>query len=291
MSEEEILVPTIYKEPLLKTPDGFGYLGTLSQTKDGKYVQCHICGKLFEHLAAHVSHAHKMKAVEYREKFQLSYGTAMASEQYRIDRRNQYLKYLRSLSEEERLELKRKLQEKSRQARPKKAPQPEKHRLETKNRRGTCPDQLIEKIKEVADKLGHTPSKLEFNQFLGTQKYTHAIYATFGSWTKALEMAGHTAKTTTNKGNKRGGKGYSREELLELLVVFAQEYNKIPTFTDFRGGLLPSYEAYTHHFGTLENARRESGVYSFIEPEEPTTLINGTTIMRKDMSYKFAQLP
>ena len=42
-----------YKQPMTKVEDGFGYLGAITTTKDGKHIQCHICGYFFGRLANH----------------------------------------------------------------------------------------------------------------------------------------------------------------------------------------------------------------------------------------------
>ena len=132
--------------------------------------------------------------------------------------------------------------------------------METKNKRGVCPDQLLAKIKEVAEKVGHTPSLVEFIEVTGTQRFKHLIFKTFGSWKNALKMVNLQPK------EKRMGRyiKYSSEELLEYLVIFAQENLRIPTSTDCRRGLLPDSAVYTRRFGSLPKARELAGVYNFV---------------------------
>lgn len=132
--------------------------------------------------------------------------------------------------------------------------------LETKNKRGTCPDQLLEKIRECARNIKRIPSKNNFIDYCGTQKFLHIIYATFGSWLKGREMAlkNYKNKLPSIKGGRR--KTYSKEELIEYLQIFYQENNKIPTETDCGRGLIPNSNTYRYHFGGLPQARKEAGI-------------------------------
>ena len=89
------------------------------------------------------------------------------------------------------------------------------------------------------------------------------IYKTHGSWEKAVlmcnfkdgfkdkEKADHTVR-------------YERQDLLEYLKIYTEENRQIPTATDFSRGLLPSYKTYIRHFGNIENARQEAGVYQIV---------------------------
>jgi len=243
-----------YKEPLTKVEGGFGFYGTLISTKDGNYIQCHICGKLVQHLASHAFMGHKVKSREYKERFGLAYTTALISETERNRLKQATLDYIKGLTEEE----KREFSERRRLAWARmlrnrnKAGQPLKT-LETANKRGTCPDQLLEEIKKVKEALGRTPSKKEFIAHVGTQRHVHLIYKVFGSWKAALEILGMEQKKKTHKGFRR--KQYTDEELLNYLKVFYKTNGKIPTQTDFYRNLLPSYGTYTRRYGSISNAR------------------------------------
>jgi hypothetical protein len=258
--EDSYLTLKHYKEPLIKIPKkiGYGFYGCLLASKDGKYVQCHICGKLFGELQAHVRQSHRMDIPEYREKFKLAKTTALISEDRRLFRKERTVLWMQSLTDEQKEQYK----QWARDGRNKRSRAQPQLRLETKNKRGTCPDQLLEKIKEVAIDIGKTPSKIEFIWATGTQRYVHLIYKTFGSWGNAIKMA-----KLSPLEKKKGGyvRKYTNEELLEYLLIFTQENGKVPTFTDFKRGLLPSYSVYTTRFGSIEKARRIAGVYNFVQ--------------------------
>lgn len=253
------LVLVNYKEPLRSVKKGFGYLGALLMTLDGEKLQCHICGKLFSSLSLHINQKHDMDTKRYREKFDLARTTALVSESEREARKQRTLDYISSLSPQQ----KRKHAEKARINYAKylktKPTTRFKIRLETKNKRGTCPDQLLQKIKDASAHYGYTPSKNEFIDYCRSQRFVHLIYTTFGSWSKAVKMAGFQVRQGTGMiGKKR--KDYSDEELLEYLQIFYQESGRVPTETDCRRGLIPSSESYTRRWGSFPKAREIAGL-------------------------------
>lgn len=248
-----------YKEPLTPISKGFGYYGTLTSTIDGGFIQCHICGNLFMNLGAHIRCRHKIGGREYKEKYGLNYGTALISESERARLKHITLEYLKTLTLEQKEDLKRRRIEKLKDmVRRRKQP---KEQLESKNKKGTCPQQLLQKIIDVKDTLGKTPSKAEFIEHFKSQRYVHLIYKTFGSWKEALHILDmEPKKHSKGKHNSH----YEKEELLEYLRSYAENNKAIPTYTDFKRGLLPSYDTYIRHFGSIENARKLADVYSYI---------------------------
>lgn len=255
-----------YKEPLiaLKKEEGFGYLGALRGTLDGDKIECHICGGLFSELSKHINPKHHISAEEYKERFQLARQTVLISENIRQDRKMRTLVWLSKLTEEQRTEMRRKAQKRFRKYLETRAENKDWNiRLETKNKRGTCPDQILAKITEVKEKLGHTPSLADFIDATGTQRYKHLIFKVYGSWKNALKILNMQPKS--HPGSKMQKHRYTREELLEYLTLYAQENQKIPTVTDCKRKLIPGFESYKRHFGNLENARQEAGIYNFLD--------------------------
>lgn len=128
--------------------------------------------------------------------------------------------------------------------------------LEKRNKLGLCPDQVLEKIRELADKLGHTPSLIEFNtEYKG--RYTGSINFQHGSYLNAVAKLGlKSAKEV---------KEHTSQELLENLVEFFDKYGRIPMTTDFNRGLLGAARGtYIARFGTLNNARIEAGLNAIL---------------------------
>lgn len=258
LNQENGLVLKHYKEPLKEVSKGFGYLGAVTCTIDGTKIQCHVCGGLYKNLAMHVNRAHRLNVKEYRKKFDLTHQTALISEAERELRKNVMLAMRASMPPEKRRELNKK--NATNLLKWKKANKYktfDKLRLETKNMRGSCPDQIAAKIKECALSIGHTPSKNEFFVYCNSQRYIHLAYRTFGSWKKAVAFA-----DLENKKKKKGavGKRYTDDELLEYLSIFYQESGKIPTETDCKRGLIPPSRSYVKRWGSFPAARLAAGI-------------------------------
>jgi hypothetical protein len=243
-----------YKQPLKAVEDGFGYLGTLAQTEDKQLVQCHICGELCANLGIHAYFRHGMKALEYRTKFQLGRTTPLCSDAWSEKCKQSKIKMWEALSgaeKEARRELMRQAQQKT-----KRVGNP--RSLESLNKDGMCPDQLIEKIQDLEKKLNHSPSHAEFVTEYGG-KYTGAITRTFGTWNGAKKMAGllpckSGSKVPHNKSR------YSNDVLLEFLRTAYKEKGVVPTYSDWKKGFLPSYYLYQHRFGSIVKARQLAGI-------------------------------
>lgn len=240
-----------YKEPLTPCPDGHGYLGTLAQTENGEKVQCHICGELCYNLGAHAFNKHQIRASEYREKFQLGRRTPLCSDKATQDYKNSATARYTALSDDEkraRIEsMKAAAQKATRVGQP--------HSLESLNKNGMCPDQLIARIVECAEAIGESPTHEQFKaHFAG--KYVGAIVRTFGTWNAAKKQANLApnkpgSRTPWNKGKSR----YTDEMLLEYVRNRREMTGTWPTSSDWRRGFLPDYHIYLQRFGSMQGIR------------------------------------
>ncbi len=258
MENKDLIPIDIYKDPLKKNEGGFGFLGCLMQTPEKDKLQCHICGELHAYLAHHIR-IHKLTSKGYREKYGLTPNSSLLSESARTKAIETFMK----IPLEKRLEWVRIGQLKSAEARKEgKIGHGKKITLEDKNKRGSCPDQVIEEIKNFSVELGRTPTQKDFIvEHPMKSRYYNLAIRTFGSYSNALKKAG----LPPNKpGDFRGNshKKWDRETLIELLQVFAKENNRIPTNSDCYRGYLPSRSVFHKYFGGMENARVEAGLYN-----------------------------
>jgi len=243
-----------YKQPLKAVEDGYGYLGTLAQTKDGELVQCHVCGELVANLGHHAWMKHNIKAKEYRQQFQLGRTTPLCSDAWSQKYKQMKVEMWNNMTEEER-EARRNLMREA-QTKTKRIGNP--RSLEALNKDGMCPDQLLEKIQMLANKLGHTPAHSNFKKEYDG-KYIGAIQRTFGSWNSAVTLAGFTpCQPGTKKGTYKTP--YTNEQLLQFLSSFYKEKGYVPTHADWVRGLLPNYNVYRHRFGSIAKARQLAGI-------------------------------
>ncbi len=266
--KEDGLILGPYKLPLKKLK--YGYYGAISLTKDGKGIQCHVCGEIKANLSLHLR-KHKMTVREYREKFGISLNTRLISEHARQASVERMLA-LRARMEREgtlddmmRLCNERRIESMNRAIEAgtwKKDPM---LKAEDLNKRGICPDQLIELIKKAHSHYGYTPSYAEFMGYYQTNRFATPIRRTFGSWKKAVEKAGFSPKKRGY--SVEGGRiQYDDEELIDILSGFYEENKRAPTLSDFKRGFLPQWETYTRHFGTMAEARRRAGIKDYVLP-------------------------
>lgn len=240
-----------YKEPLKAVPKGkgFGYYGAILMTKDEGNIQCHICGETFDLLASHLRQIHSTTTKKYRERFELSQRTSLVSEATRKIISSRLIERWKNP------EYRKKML--SYQKHGWHGKNGGKERLEAKNKKGTCPDQILDKIKKLSIEYGYTPSGREMKQ--QHPRWLYLACRVFGSWGKAVEKAGLTPKErNTNKG--RPAHRYSDYDLLEFLRIFYQENDKLPTIGDAGRGLIPSELIYGKRFGGFPKAREMAGL-------------------------------
>lgn len=267
------LVYLNYKEPLRAVVDGFGYQGTLAQTEDGEFVQCHICGKLAANLGSHVYNAHRMMADEYKQKFQLAKMTPLCSDTFSRKAKERTLEWMKTKTSEEleRVNVAKNGAHHNRKFEPRSLT------LEEMNRKGICPDQLLDRIRQAADALGKTPTVVELNSYHQTQRYQVPIIRTFGSYKKACELAGLVP-------NKPGGGGgakvaHTREGLLQMLKDYYTRWGIVPTANDCARGFLPPIAVYVKHFGSIKKARKEAGLQEYVSTKHGLTSWQSTGAM------------
>ena len=179
---------SVYKEPLERVEDGHGYFGTIARDKTNDFIQCHICGYFYEGLSQHVANNHKMPVAEYRTVFGIARKTKLTGERLYLKQRQ--VGRMRRAEIESKPILKAKVDKnllKGQQGANAHLKQP--YSLERRNKLGICEQQTVEKILELAKKLGKTPSRNEFIRAYGHKGKT-PVYYFFNTWTNACLAAG-----------------------------------------------------------------------------------------------------
>ncbi len=232
-----------YKEPLTKFEGGYGYKGVLSYSKDMKKIQCHLCGRLFTTLNGHIRAIHKLKASDYKEKTGLAKSTCLMSEEVRE-------KFINRNRRPDDAECAKKARETLARKRAEGWRPKYKHSLELKNKKGSCPDQLLDLISKTAKSYGRTPTLEEFRKF-HHGSYVGSIVKTYGSWTAAVEKLGMKTHETSNM---------TDEYLIEQIKNFYTVNKRTPRWSDFKRGLLPNVGIYYSRWQTLNKIRAVAGV-------------------------------
>lgn len=254
--EKLILLP--YKEPLKPIPKGkgFGYYGTIAETADGNKIQCHVCGELKRALVFHIYNKHQIDTHDYKKMYMLAKETTLTSRQMKIERKKIMSQRWANKSQlEKRIFIKR-----LRKSVKNKKLGYKQISLETRNKRGNCPDQMIDKVKKLVKKLGRTPTQQEYKNEYKTSQ-VNLIIKLFGSWANLLKR-GKIKRLTGRKKPVWLKRKYTRKELLGYLRNFHKKTGQIPMQSDchMQRGFLPSYSTYNVRFGGLPRARRLAGI-------------------------------
>jgi hypothetical protein len=263
-----------YKEPLKKVEDGFGFYGTVALDESRNHVQCHICGNLYTNLSVHLPF-HKIKTVDYKDKFGLAPKTVLAGEAYR-----ERLVKLREVRVKEGADkglpehLKRYYDEVERETGKRGVRVGTKKRhwtLEEQNKAGLCPDQVLEKLTDYIKELGRVPTQDEFKRHYHT-RYMSSMRYHFGNWHDYVTAAGYESVKKALESST------TPDQLITYLKEFYEEHKRVPMNSDFKRGIVVGRYHYYKHFGTLNNARVEAGIpaviplaghkYMLIQPEE-----------------------
>lgn len=242
-----------YKEPLTKYEKGFGYRGVVTYNKEKDKVQCHICGRMYRNVGSHSHFTHRISAEKYKIMVGLTQSTVLVGEGTRTKLITAH-KEIPSFSQQGKTKAQIKAHMKKmadKGVTRGKGSRKSGWTLERRNKEGLCPDQLIDRIQKLTEKLGERPSAKQYAKEYGSFQSVITVY---GTWNKALEMAGIETYS------KERGMRVDRKYLLDHMRMFYQKYERTPRTSDMRRGLLPYHQAYCKVFGTLNKARQEAGV-------------------------------
>lgn len=220
-----------YKEPLMPYVGGYGYVGALIHDQGSDELQCHLCGVWKAHLPQHLRREHNTSAAEYRNEVGLNVRTALVSEKIRAVLIENGVRNYKNLSS--------KAKRGSKKGRP--AP---KTTSERKNNTNTCPEQLLERLRQLIAKLGRTPTMEEIT-------FRPTLVNVYGSVKNALEIIGAQPRVVGVQARRIV---YTRAELILLIKNFEKKHNRKPSYSDCKRKLLPAVERFRKEFGTWKKA-------------------------------------
>jgi len=208
-----------YKEPFMPFSNGYGYEGVLLFDGQSDKIQCHFCGDWFEAMGNHLHREHNMLASAYKEKVGLRQTTALVSETLRakmiangLDKRLQNLRAGGKKTQEVKDKIRNTMKNVVR---------------ETENETGTCPKQLIDRLKKLAAKLGRTPTERECH-------FKESLQRVYGTFKEACLVAGIEYRVSGKTINTRQSK-YTKEMLVNWVRNYWINNKKFPKrrfFTD-----------------------------------------------------------
>jgi len=232
------------KEPLAPAIDnGYGYQGVLLLDAKTDKVQCHICGDWFSVMGSHLKNKHKTNARKYKIKYGLRIRTALCSEKFRVTTAKRQKKF----AQENPGEMKRRSIEARSRCKKKTG---YRRSMETINKHGVCPEQLLLKIRKLAQKLKRTPTCRELQ---ANKISPPVLYFTFGNYRNAIQQAGLTPRMTGDR-LKELSYQTNPDLCLKLIQDFRKRNKRWPLPSDFRRTqLLPSYPTLSKYFGSVRN--------------------------------------
>jgi sulfur relay (sulfurtransferase) DsrC/TusE family protein len=210
-----------YKEPLMKFDNGYGYVGALVFDSETEKVQCHLCGDWLGQLPHHLHREHNMSASAYKDKVGLLQSTALISESMRakliasgLDKRLQNLRAGGKKTEEQKEKIRQTLIENG-------------NKPENMNKLGTCPAQLIDRLKKVYEREGEN---FLFKKHIGFDK---TIIKTYGSVEEACRIAGIPYRTSGKTLKWEKHPAVKKEEAFEFMREYFTRFAVFPRRKDF----------------------------------------------------------
>ncbi len=213
-----------YKSPLMPFEGGHGYVGALVFDGETDKIQCHFCGQWFDALGNHLAREHGMDAAYYKKAVGLNISTALINEKTRA-------KLIANGMEKRKKNLKsRKGTHHSAATRARISATLKENRDENKNLRGTCPDQLIDRLQKQYLKLGRTPTTNEIT-------YIKALEKTYGSLKEACMVAGIPYRRPGQNRNYNHLIIHTKESITDAIAKFYQTEGRIPTQREIGKGI------------------------------------------------------
>lgn len=208
-----------YKEPFMPFSfegEGYGYEGVLLFDGTTDKIQCHLCGGWYKAMGNHLHREHNMLASAYKEIVGLRQTTALVSESLRakmiangLDKRLQNLRAGGKKTEKQKKKISETLKRVVR---------------EKENETGTCPMQLLDRLKALSDKLGRCPTNRECG-------FEASIVRVYGSFSEACKLIGLIPRKS---GQTLGNKRYiTKEQTIDFVKNFWINNSKMPRFKNF----------------------------------------------------------
>ena len=246
------MIRSLYKaqSPFMDVPRGTGYLGVLMYDDAEDKIQCHICGKWFEHLGKHVNMAHDESAMDYKIQFGLTQKTPLCSIKYSEARRLTMTENIKAkkCANDGGAALKKMIA-----ARRKGQFLHGGKTLQRKNAHGLCDLQMRGRYEVVKKIVGKQPYEAHLRQY--DLKLWAALLRRFGTLNKARAWLGE--KQISNNHSRE----ISSADLIGHLRAFYFEHKRKPQVKDFPGGgLIPGNSTYWKRFGSWTQALSAAGL-------------------------------
>src|SRR5437899_499275 len=121
--------------------------------------------------------------------------------------------------------------------------------------------ELVNILRAEARRLDRRPRRADLEVATVNRPHYRTFATRFGSWTKALKVAGLIHETATWR-DLSGPARWTREELIDALVAKAAHVHGLPTRDDFSKASTeaPHYRTFATFFGSWTAALRAAGL-------------------------------
>jgi hypothetical protein len=189
-----------YIPPFEKVKKGFGFKGVIVEDLKSGKLQCHICGEWFEQMPLHLKAKHNVSCSDYKKKFGLLQSTALKSKKMRL-KQSKVMQGMRVSHPKYRSHFKKNNAYAGNRKGTKRA-------VECKNKYGVCDLQVMQKVIELHNELGKTPTLTDLKDRYGVG-FIFQIYKKYSSYIKYCYEIGLEA------GYSNFNPKYSKEYFIE----------------------------------------------------------------------------
>lgn len=251
---------------------GESVLGALEYDISKDLIKCHECGGWFQNLGGHIPMQHSIKAREYKIRHGLLLSTGLINK--RLKKERAALPKFTLPATKTGVGIARKVG----QPKPSltdvrddiqceggsvvtadKCKSSRWQSYESKNEKGCCHAQLLNRLRVIAERLGRTPGHRDLRaNGLHPNSLLHAFNVK--TIAEVVTLAGLSPKV-----RRRGDSKYGKEVLVEMLRDFYVAHQRLPLTSEYRSGVFPAKSSFIKWFGCLRNACVAAGLGNVYE--------------------------
>lgn len=253
-NEEQVLIRGkcfLYRQKAPFVPSGKSVYGALEYNESRDAIRCHECGDYFQTLSQHLGKRHHLTATEYKDRHGLRRAAPLWTPGMSA-RMSQRITTLRvSGHRVERFANIHQAVTSSVLSRKRKPPAT----AELRNEHGTCQAQILNRLRDLSERTGRTPTKAEI-EASGLTIKSACLALNVRNLGALMTLVGLLPRQrSTTLAHK-----YSPELLVELLRDFYVKHGRLPGKADRRMRLVPSMSTYRFHFGSMRGAYEAAGL-------------------------------
>jgi hypothetical protein len=254
----------LYRQKAPFVPSGKSVHGALEYEQKTDRVRCHECGQWYRMLSTHVARAHSIAPRDYKKKHGLRRLCALCGPGVSLAMvrgKENYYQRLRVTTRSP--EGRARFAEIGRQSGSR---QGNTAIAERRNEEGRCAAQLAERLKQLQEHYGRTPTSAELmDKGLSPQ----SICLVFNL--KTMRQVYQSLAMAYEPKRQENPNAYPREALIIRLRDYWAKYGKRPSKMHMRMGLVPTWDVFKRVFGSMRAAYEAAGLTALTESRSSYT--------------------